>query len=158
MSIISESENIATMTANHYERILLERDELAALLAAEKATRNSIIEKGVKTERERDEARHKLELCMAANSDVARIAKERDEARELLANALVRGDLALEETKKAQDALSWSDIQDKREMQRERDEAREAIREAWFAMDEADGTERMITWQNKNANILEGAK
>jgi hypothetical protein len=31
---------------------------------------------------ERDEARHKLELCMAANSDVARIAKERDEARE----------------------------------------------------------------------------
>jgi hypothetical protein len=28
----------------------------------------------------RDEARHKLELCMAANSDVARIAKERNEA------------------------------------------------------------------------------
>jgi hypothetical protein len=35
-----------------------------------------------KAERERDEARHKLELCMAANSDVARIAKERDEARQ----------------------------------------------------------------------------
>jgi hypothetical protein len=31
--------------------------------------------------RERDEAQHKLEICMAANSDVARIAKERDEAR-----------------------------------------------------------------------------
>jgi len=30
--------------------------------------------------RELDEARHKLEICMAANSDVARIAKERDEA------------------------------------------------------------------------------
>ena len=45
-----------------------------------------------------------------------------------------------------------------REAKRERDEAREAIREAWFAMDEADGTERMITWQNKNANILECAK
>jgi|688.fasta_scaffold630217_2 hypothetical protein len=85
MSIISESENIATMTVNHYERILRERDEareawyemqssfersrdeveelirerdeLAALLAAEKATRNLIIEKAVKTERERDEAR-----------------------------------------------------------------------------------------------------
>jgi len=57
MSIISESQNIATMTVNHYERILRERDEAAALLAAEKATRNSIIEKGVKTERERDEAR-----------------------------------------------------------------------------------------------------
>jgi hypothetical protein len=37
-----------------------------------------------KLERERDEARHKLELCMAANSDVARIAKERNEAREAL--------------------------------------------------------------------------
>jgi hypothetical protein len=32
-----------------------------------------------KLERERDEALHKLELCMAANSDVARIARERDD-------------------------------------------------------------------------------
>jgi len=39
------------------QRLERERDELAALLAAEKSTRNSIIEKGVKTERERDEAR-----------------------------------------------------------------------------------------------------
>jgi polyhydroxyalkanoate synthesis regulator phasin len=53
-----------------------------------------------------------------------RLERERDEARKLLANALVRGDLALEETKKAQEDLLWSDIQDKREMQRERDEAR----------------------------------
>jgi hypothetical protein len=49
---------------------------------------------------------------------------ERDEARELLAKSLVRGDLALEETKKSRAALLWYDIQDKREMQRERDEAR----------------------------------
>jgi hypothetical protein len=35
-------------------------------------------------ERERDEARHNLELCMAANSDVARIARERDEAQATL--------------------------------------------------------------------------
>jgi hypothetical protein len=52
----------------------------------------------------------------------------------------------------------WVDADFARKLERERDEAREAIREAWFAMDEADGTERMITWQNKNANILEGAK
>jgi hypothetical protein len=32
MSIISESENIATMTVNHYERILRERDEAIELL------------------------------------------------------------------------------------------------------------------------------
>jgi hypothetical protein len=41
---------------------------------------------------------------------------------------------------------------------RERDEAREALREAWLAMDEVDGTDRMVNWQNKNASILEGAK
>ena len=41
MNIISESENIATMTVNHYERILRERDEwrkcaekLAAIIGA----------------------------------------------------------------------------------------------------------------------------
>ena len=41
---------------------------------------------------------------------------------------------------------------------KERDEAREAMREAWLAMDEIDGTDRMVEWQNKHANILEGAK
>ena len=54
--------------------------------------------------------------------DIARkFERERDEARELLAKALVRGDLALAETKKANEKLFWSDYQDKREMQRERD-------------------------------------
>jgi hypothetical protein len=52
---------------------------------------------------------------------------ERDEARELLAKSLVRGDLALEETKKSKEALLWSDIQDKRALQRERDEARHKL-------------------------------
>ena len=58
------------------------------LLMAEKErdeTRKQFVDFLNKTEdykRERDEARHKIELCMAANSDVARIAKERDEARE----------------------------------------------------------------------------
>jgi hypothetical protein len=57
-------------------------------------------------------------------SEFARkLERERDEARELLAKALVRGDLALAETKKAKEELFWSDYQDKREMQRERDEA-----------------------------------
>ncbi len=56
------------------------------LLMAEKErdeTRKQFVDFLNKTEdykRERDEARHKLELCMAANSDVARIAKERNEA------------------------------------------------------------------------------
>ncbi len=39
-------------------------------------------------------------------------------------------------------------------LERERDEARDAMREAWLAMDETDGTDRMINWQNKYAYIL----
>jgi len=64
------------------------------------------------------------------------IEHQRDKARELLAKALIRGDLALEEAKKAKDALLWSDIQDKRETQRERDEAREQandMHKKWLA-------------------------
>jgi uncharacterized membrane protein YcaP (DUF421 family) len=47
-------------------------------------------------ERERDEARHKLELCMAANSDVARIAKERDEAREQIKELIYIAERAID--------------------------------------------------------------
>jgi len=70
-------------------------------------------------ERERDEARHKLELCMAANSDVARIAKERDEARELHRKALSER----EATEKEVDAMLERSLK----AERERDEAREAF-------------------------------
>jgi hypothetical protein len=38
--------------------------------------------------------------------------------------------------------------------EQERDEAWESLREAWLAMDEMDGTDRMNDWQNKHANIL----
>jgi chromosome segregation ATPase len=121
MSIISESENIAMMTANHYERILLERDDLAALLAAEKATRNSIIEKAVQTQRERDEARAerdilKLDAQREAEhhdrivGELEKVYKERDEAREkaeryrLEANALMmQRDEAREQNAKLRD-------------------------------------------------------
>jgi hypothetical protein len=65
-------------------------------------------------------------LGECVDADFARkLERERDEARELFAKALVRVDLALSETKKAKEELFWSDYQDKREMQRERDEARE---------------------------------
>jgi hypothetical protein len=40
-----------------------------------------------------------------------------------------------------------------RRLEQERDEARAAMREAWLAMDEIDGTDRMVKWQNKHANI-----
>jgi hypothetical protein len=65
----------------HAERLERERDELAALLAAEKATRNSIIEKGVKTERERDEAREQIKELIYISEraiDLAEIDFEND--------------------------------------------------------------------------------
>ena len=69
--------------------------------------------------------------------------KERDEAREAFV-------IATDQMVIAQGKM--------REANKERDEAREALREAWLAMDEVDGTDRMVNWQNKNANILEDAK
>jgi hypothetical protein len=89
-------------------------------------------------EQERDEARAERDILRldaqreAEHHDrmvgeLEKVYKERDEARELLAKALVRGDLALAETKKAKEELFWSDYQDKREMQRERDEARHKL-------------------------------
>ena len=56
-----EAHQISVTWVEFARKLERERDELAALLAAEKATRNSIIEKGVKTERERDEARKSLD-------------------------------------------------------------------------------------------------
>jgi hypothetical protein len=66
-------------------------------------------------ERERDEARHKLELCMAANSDVARIAKERDEAITRRMETIMQCEL----------------------YEQERDEAREQIKELIYIAERA---------------------
>ena len=47
--------------------------------------------------RERNEALHKLELCMAANSDVARIARERDEAQKQTAKLISIAERAIDD-------------------------------------------------------------
>ena len=79
--------------------------------------------------RERDEARHKLELCMAANSDVARIAKERDEARDDLIKSYTKiKDLESE-------IRGVGLLRDK--SKRERDEAREQIKELIYIAERA---------------------
>ena len=60
---------------------------------------------------------------------------------------------------KAKLHTNWNDLLNHaRQLERERDEAREAMREAWLAMDEIDGTDRIVEWQNKYANILEETK
>ena len=46
-----------------------------------------------------------------------------------------------------------------RKLERERDEALVALREAWLAMDElVDVPDRIINWQNKYAHTLEETK
>lgn len=67
--------------------------------------------------------------CWVDVSFSKQLERQRDEARELLAKALIRGDEALEVASKARKDLAWSDIQDKRELVRERDEALDLARE-----------------------------
>jgi len=134
MSIISESENIATMTANHYERILRERDEARELLASEKITRDHVIKRGIEMQKERDEARealaaeikHHVEttvkwnghhmLLTIAQCDLNKALRERDEARA--------------DSAQLADRLSGLELRTTEElarMERERDEAREEL-------------------------------
>ena len=72
-------------------------------------------------------------------------------------------ELVLENQKMKLDAQREAEHHDRmvgelEKVYKERDEARDAIREAWLAMDETDGTDRMINWQNKYAYILEESK
>jgi hypothetical protein len=66
------------------------------------------------------EARHKLELCMAANSDVARIAKERDKAREDV--------MELQDIKRKHEHEELAAAQENDRLKQERDEARQQLR------------------------------
>jgi hypothetical protein len=41
-------------------------------------------------------------------------------------------------------------------MMMQRDELIEAVREAWYAMDEVEGVDKLDAWQNKYAKYIEG--
>jgi len=97
-------------------------------------------------ERERDEARHKLELCMAANSDVARIAKERDEARKDAAQLA--------------DRLSGLELRTTEElarMERERDEAQKELSSIhrWIERNHADGFIDSLTYSQNLERVTD---
>jgi hypothetical protein len=141
LDIKRKHEHEELVAAQENDRLKQERDEAweKECAAIESWWHQRVLREGQRVV----EARHKLELCMAANSDVARIAKERDEAHSILEQVTDRLEQATIKLIK---------------LQSQRDEAREAMREGWLAMDEIDGTDRMLNWQNKNANILEGAK
>lgn len=105
MSIISESEDIATMTINHYERILRERDEarekiwrLEKQIEGLNNAANERFEEIERVRNERDEARKEVDFLKKTPlrqrcQELERLsdhwcdmhtvaAKERDEARE----------------------------------------------------------------------------
>jgi len=104
------------------QRLERERDELDALLAVEKATRNSIIEKGVKTERERDEAMELAQQMSESNqvlqAEVRDYRKTADNTP--LSNNEMHLNLVLQEVAELAKTLK-----------RERDEAREAFKIAY---------------------------
>ena len=137
MSIISESEDIATMTINHYERILRERDEarekIWGLEKQIEGLNNAANERFEEIERvinERDEARKEVEFLKKTPlrqrcQELERLsdhwcdmhtvaAKERDEARELL-----------ESEKNTRNHIIRRGIEIIEKRQQERDEARE---------------------------------
>jgi hypothetical protein len=91
----------------------IQRNKAREQLSSEKSTRNAIIAKGIEMEHQLSEARQKLEIAMAANSDVERIAKERNEAQKAFVIATdqlvqVQGELrqAREENARLREALS----------------------------------------------------
>jgi hypothetical protein len=90
--------DIATMTTNHYERILRERDEWAAMCGRYKQERDEVKEKyrwavihwqigSAKMERERDEALNAIynyKCEVEAWEILNKVKRERDEARKRL--------------------------------------------------------------------------
>ena len=91
---------------------------------------------------------HMLGGSYSFDGDFARkLERERDEARVELRKLRIENN------------HNWQAIEFAEEAVKERDESLEALREAWFAMDElVDAPDRIINWQNKYAHTLEETK
>ena len=178
MSIISESEGVATMTINHYERILRERDEardaLRDMLSGWKRPTPETddqpiiyaindngyqvpcvdIEYARKLERERDEAREeckflwderdqargelslKQQTLTIAEGTLSDLRKQRDEWAAMCGRYKQERDIA------EQDATNYHAriielIDERDKTKRERDEAREKVKELIYIADRA---------------------
>jgi hypothetical protein len=87
-------------------------------------------------ERQRDEAKENLKITqdawIQAKAERAEATRVRDEAVDNYETAVLR----------------------EHRMQEQRDELVEAVREAWFAMDEIEGTDKMLVWQNKYSKYV----
>ena len=94
-------------------------------------------------EQERDEAR-----------------KERDQLKQLLAADSENVDAYLgvcidrDELQEKYDTLAVENMLEVNEICKQRDAAIKELKEAWLAMDEIEGTDRINEWQNRNAHFL----
>lgn len=61
----------------------------------------------------------------------------------------------LYEVQEKYDTLAVDYMLDVNKICNQRDEAIKQLKEAWFAMDEIEGTDRINEWQNKNAHFLD---
>jgi hypothetical protein len=104
-------------------------------------------------------------LMCNVSSDFARKLKyERDEARrESLEQARLLGISSewgckliaeRDELQKKYDKLATENMLEVNKLCNQRDAAIKELKEAWLAMDEIEGTDRMNEWQNKNAHFL----
>ena len=59
-----------------------------------------------------------------------------------------------DELQEKYDKLATENMLEVNKICNQRDEAIKELKEAWLAMDEIEGTDRMNEWQNKNAHFL----
>ena len=115
--------------------------------------------------RECEEAKEAIRvLAEHGESEIQRITKERDEVRrESLEQARLLGisgewgcKLIAErdELQEKYDTLATENMLEVNKICNERDAAIKELKEAWLAMDEIEGTDRINNWQNKNAHLL----
>ena len=136
------------------QRITKERDE-----ALEESLEQARL-LGISGEREcrliaeRDEAKKKYDI--EATEHMLNTNKQRTPEKRILK-------LINDLKEMTADRDSWADqcdarIDDVLRIYRELEEANESIKEAWLAMDEIEGTNRINEWQNKNAYIIDTEK
>jgi hypothetical protein len=59
-----------------------------------------------------------------------------------------------DELQEKYDTLAVENMLEVNEICKQRDAAIKELKEAWFAMDEIEGTDRINKWQNKNVHLL----
>jgi hypothetical protein len=112
-----------------------------------------------KLERERDETKENLKITQDAwiQAKVERVeaTRVRDEAVNNYETAVLREHRMQEQRDEAKETAERYRLE-ANAMMMQRDMLIEAVREAWYAMDEVEGVDKLDAWQNKYAKYIEG--